>query len=67
MRVNGNAGDVGTQFALPSGALLTVNADGTSATTPTTVRLSAAPGSGASNLTATDSFTYTMGGDRPRP
>ena len=27
--VNGNAGDVGTQITLPSGALLTVNVDGT--------------------------------------
>ena len=32
--VNGNAGDVGNQISLPSGALLTLNADGTFAYDP---------------------------------
>lgn len=63
--VNGNAASVGTQITLASGALLTLNADGTFSYDPNGAfdELPAA-GSGAANLTATDSFTYTLdGGD----
>lgn len=48
--VNGLAGNVGVQFALPSGALLTVNADGTYSYDP----------NGAFAATDTDSFTYEI-------
>ena len=61
--VNGQSGVVGTQIALASGALLTVNADGTFAYNPNhAFDTLPAPGSGASNTTATDSFTYTLAG-----
>src|SRR5262245_11883554 len=56
-------GTVGAQFALPSGALLTVNADGTFSYDPNHVfDYLPAAGSGASNLTATDTFSYTITG-----
>jgi VCBS repeat-containing protein len=56
-------GTVGTQFALPSGALLTLNAAGTFSYDPNhKFDYLPAPGSGASNLTVTDSFTYTITG-----
>ena len=56
-------GTVGTQFALPSGALLTLNAAGTFSYDPNhKFDYLPAPGSGASNLTITDSFTYTITG-----
>ena len=60
-----SGGTVGTQFTLPSGALLTVNADGTFSYDPNHVfDYLPAPGSGASNLTMTDTFSYTItGGD----
>jgi Ca2+-binding RTX toxin-like protein len=61
--VNGSGGNVGTQIALASGALLTLNADGTFSYDPNHVfdKLPAA-GSGASNGPGHDSFTYTLAG-----
>ena len=60
-----SGGTVGAQFALPSGALLTLSADGTYFYDPNhQFDYLPAPGSGASNLTVTDTFTYTItGGD----
>jgi len=58
-------GTVGTQFMLPSGALLTVNADGTFSYNPNHAFDSlhlAAPGSGASDTSTTDTFSYTITG-----
>jgi hypothetical protein len=58
-------GTIGSQFTLPSGALLTVNADGTFAYDPNHAFDSlhlAAPGSGAANTSTTDTFTYTLTG-----
>src|SRR5262249_35455618 len=53
-------GTLGTQFTLPSGALLTLNADGTFRYDPNhAFDKLPAPGSGASNLTTTDTFSYT--------
>ena len=61
-QVNGNAGDVNSSILLPSGALLTVNADGTFSYDPNhAFDKLPAPGSGASNVTATDTFTYAVG------
>ncbi|QRF68045.1 beta strand repeat-containing protein [Ponticoccus alexandrii] len=63
--VNGNAASVGTPILLASGASLTLNANGTFSYDPNG-QFDALPaaGSGASNLTGTDSFTYTItGGD----
>ncbi len=61
--VNGSAGNVGTQIHLASGALLTVNADGTYTYDPNhAFDYLAASGSGASDTTATDTFTYTIDG-----
>src|SRR5262249_42780977 len=58
-----SGGTVGAQFALPSGALLTVNANGTFSYDPNHVfDYLPAAGSGASNLTATDTFSYTITG-----
>ncbi|GAA0650722.1 beta strand repeat-containing protein [Brevundimonas lenta] len=59
--VNGSAAGVGTEIALASGALLTLNADGTYSYNPngSFTHLSG-PASGGTNLTATDSFTYTL-------
>jgi Ca2+-binding RTX toxin-like protein len=61
--VNGSAANVDTQFTLPSGALLTVNSDGTFSYDPNG-KFDSLPGplSGATNLTATESFTYTLEG-----
>ena len=61
--MNGSGANVGVQISLSSGALLTLNADGTFTydpnhafdTTPT-------PGSGASNTPGHDVFTYTLSG-----
>ena len=60
-----SGGTLGTQFALPSGALLTLNADGTFSYDPNHLfDYLPTPGSGASNLTIIDIFTYTItGGD----
>ncbi|MGI9356057.1 MAG: beta strand repeat-containing protein [Rhizobiaceae bacterium] len=62
--VNGNASDVGNQITLPSGAELTLNADGTFTYDPNGAFSSlAGPASGASNQSAMDSFTYELNGD----
>ena len=60
-----SAGTVGTPITLPSGALLTVNADGTFNYNPNHLfDYLPTPGSGASNLTITDTFSYAItGGD----
>jgi predicted extracellular nuclease len=61
--VNGSAVAVGQQVALPSGALLTLNADGTFSYDPNgrfnTLTTAA---TGASNLAAQDLFTYSLAG-----
>ncbi|QNM82994.1 hypothetical protein H8M03_01110 [Sphingomonas sabuli] len=59
--VNGAPANVGTQITLPSGALLTVNADGTFSYDPNGA-FDATPGagSGGSNTAPTDSFTYML-------
>jgi len=59
--VNGQPASVGAQIALASGALLTVNADGTFSYDPNgKFNYLVSSGTGASNTTATDSFTYTL-------
>ena len=60
-----SGGTVGAQLTLPSGALLTLNADGTFSYDPNHLfDYLPTPGSGASNLTITDTFSYTItGGD----
>jgi len=61
--VNGSAANVGTLIALASGARLTLNANGTFIYDPShAFDYLPAAGSGAANLTATDSFTYTIDG-----
>jgi Ca2+-binding RTX toxin-like protein len=61
--VNGSAASVGTQIALLSGALLTVNADGSFSYDPNgAFDDTPSPDSGASNNPAPDSFTYTLTG-----
>jgi len=56
-------GTVGTQFALASGALLTVNSDGSYSYDPNGQFNYLVPASsGAVNTTATDQFTYTLQG-----
>ncbi|PSJ60564.1 calcium-binding protein [Kumtagia ephedrae] len=61
--VNGVAADVGAEITLASGALLTLNADGTFSYDPNG-KFDHLPGSasGATNATAEDSFTYTLDG-----
>jgi Ca2+-binding RTX toxin-like protein len=63
--VNGNAAAVGTQITLPSGALLTVYANGTFRyLTNHAFDDLAGAASGAANTSGTDTFTYTVtGGD----
>ena len=60
-----SVGTVGTPISLPSGALLIVNANGTFDYDPNHVfDYLPAPGSGASNLTVNDTFSYAItGGD----
>jgi Ca2+-binding RTX toxin-like protein len=59
--VNGNAGVVGTQITLASGAHLTLNANGTFNYDPNhAFDATPAANSGASNMPAHDSFTYTL-------
>jgi VCBS repeat-containing protein len=60
-----SGGTLGTQLTLPSGALLTLNADGTFSYDPNhRFDYLPTPGSGASNLSVTDTITYTTtGGD----
>ena len=62
--VNGVSAAVGSQITLTSGALLTLNADGTFDYDPNGIfdNLPDFATSGASNSTATDSFTYTIVG-----
>lgn len=62
--VNGQAGDVGNQVALASGALLTVNMDGTFSYDPIGAfdALPDVGASGASSTSDTDSFTYAVNG-----
>jgi VCBS repeat-containing protein len=61
--VNGNTAAVGHQIMLTSGALLTLNANGTFAYDPNhAFDATPAAGSGASNTPAHDSFTYTLTG-----
>ena len=55
--VNGLVANLGTQITLASGALLTVNADGSGTYDPTAVAAFQALATGQS---ATDTFTYTM-------
>ena len=61
--VNGSSGNVGAPIVLASGALLTLNGDGTFSYDPNS-KFDATPatGSGASNTPAHDSFTYTLSG-----
>lgn len=62
-KINGTSFTVGVPFALPSGALLTVNADGTLTYNPNGKYNSlGAAGSGATNTSATETFTYTLAG-----
>ena len=61
--VNGVAGDVGNQITLASGALLTLNSNGTFTYDPNDAfDETPTAGSGASNTPATDSFTYQLDG-----
>ena len=61
--VNGSVASVGNQLVLASGARLTVRADGSFAYDPAgAFGAVPAPGSGASNTSATDSFSYTLAG-----
>ncbi len=61
--VNGSGVSVGTQITLASGALLTVNANGSYDYNPNhAFDYLPGAGSGASNTTATDTFTYTVDG-----
>ena len=61
--VNGLSANVGDQIALSSGALLTVHADGSFAYDPNhAFDYLAGPGSGASDVSATDMFNYTLVG-----
>jgi uncharacterized delta-60 repeat protein len=62
IQVNGSYSDVGSQITLPSGALVTLNADGSLTYDPNGVWNSLpTAASGASNSTsAEDTFTYTI-------
>ncbi len=61
--VNGSAGNVGNQITLASGAKLTLNSDGTFTYDPNGKFNSLVPvDSGAVNVFAIDSFTYTLNG-----
>ncbi|HEV2818747.1 MAG TPA: FG-GAP-like repeat-containing protein, partial [Allosphingosinicella sp.] len=62
-QVNGSAANVGNAFVLPSGAILRLNANGSFSYEPNHAFDSTpAPGSGATNQPAFDSFTYTLAG-----
>jgi VCBS repeat-containing protein len=63
--VNGSAADIGRQIILPSGALLTLRADGSYDYDPngrfnTLISAATALATGAVNRSATDSFTYKL-------
>ncbi|HQV03003.1 Calx-beta domain-containing protein [Novosphingobium sp.] len=60
--VNGQAISVGQQITLASGALLTLNANGTFAYDPNGAFMLVGAASGAANTQATDSFTYRVNG-----
>jgi Ca2+-binding RTX toxin-like protein len=61
--VNGSGANVGMQIMLASGALLTVNSNGTFDYNPNGAFLpTPTAGSGASNTPGHDSFTYTLAG-----
>jgi Cadherin-like/Bacterial cadherin-like domain/Bacterial pre-peptidase C-terminal domain/RTX calcium-binding nonapeptide repeat (4 copies) len=65
--VNGVAGNVGTQITLASGALVTLRADGTYDYNPNgafnyLIDAATAAATAASNISATDSFSYTLTG-----
>ncbi|WP_442581715.1 beta strand repeat-containing protein [Mesorhizobium sp. ASY16-5R] len=61
--VNGVGANVGTQITLASGALLTLNADGTFSYDPNgKFNDLADSGSGANDLVRDDTFTYTISG-----
>jgi Ca2+-binding RTX toxin-like protein len=61
--VNGSAAAVGRQITLASGALLTLNADGSFSYEPNGAFAPLVdPDSGAANGSATDSFTYSLVG-----
>src|SRR5207253_1881066 len=61
--VNGSGANVGAQITLASGALLTVNANGTFDYDPNGAFLpTPTAGSGASNTPGHDSFSYTLAG-----
>ena len=61
--VNGSPASVGVMITLASGAHLTLNADGTFVYDPNhAFDALPAAGSGAANISATDSFTYTLAG-----
>ena len=61
--VNGSAADVGRTVTLASGALLTLNADGTFRYDPNgAFDALAAAGTGGSNMRKVDSFAYTLAG-----
>ena len=61
--VNGSAAAVNNTISLGSGALLTVNSNGTFDYNPNGAFLpTPTPGSGASNTPAHDGFTYTLAG-----
>ncbi len=65
IEVNGVAASVGTEITLASGALLTVNADGTFDYDPNGAfedLAAAGSGANASSLTRVDSFTYKISG-----
>ncbi|TMJ10948.1 MAG: calcium-binding protein, partial [Alphaproteobacteria bacterium] len=62
-QVNGDGAKVGTQITLASGALLTVNANGTFTYNPNHAFDSLVPaGTGAANTHGSDSFTYQLAG-----
>jgi VCBS repeat-containing protein len=58
--VNGESGNVGSQITLESGALLTVNADGSYNYDPNGQFDLSAYGSGASNDVGVETFSYTL-------
>lgn len=61
--VNGDSAAVGQQITLTSGALLTLNSDGTFSYDPNGAFDDLpGPDSGASNTSAVDSFSYTLAG-----
>ena len=63
---NGVPGTANTQITLSSGALLTLNEDGTFTYEPGTASDTLRHRSGASNTTATDTFTYSLAGGSGR-